>query len=69
MLISLIFRAHHAKCQGRKAQAGIKHVRRNVKNLRYAGGITLIAKNEEELKSFLIKVKEKSERSGLKLNL
>ena len=52
-----------------ETQAGIKSVRRNVNNLRYTGGTKLIAEGEEWLKSLLMKVKEKSERAGLKLNL
>ena len=52
-----------------EAQAGIKIVRRNINNLRYADGTTLIAESKEELKSFLMKVKEESEKVGLKLNI
>ena len=52
-----------------EAQAGIKIAGRNIKNLRYPDDTTLIAENEEELKSLLIKVKEKSEKVGLKLNI
>jgi len=52
-----------------EAQAGIKIARRNSNNLRYANDITLMAENEEELKSLLMKVKEKSEKFGLKLNI
>ena len=50
-----------------EAQAGIKIARRNINNLRYAGDTTLMAESEEELKSLLIKVKEESEKVGLKL--
>ena len=50
-------------------QAGIKIARRNINNLRYADVTTLMAESEEELKSLLIKVKEKSEKVGLKLNI
>ena len=50
-------------------QAGIKTAGRNINNLRYADDITLMAKNEEELKSLLMKVKEESEKVGLKLNI
>ena len=50
-------------------QAGIKIVRRNINSLRYADDITLIAESEEELKSFLMKVKEGSEKADLKLNI
>ena len=53
----------------RNAQAGIKIARRNTSNLRYAGDTTLMAESEEELKSLLIKVKEESEKAGLKLNI
>ena len=51
------------------AQAGIKISRRNINNLRYADDTTLMAKSEEELKSLLMKVKEETEKSGLKLNI
>ena len=50
-------------------QAGIKIARRNINNLRYADDTTLMAESEEELKSLLMKVKEESERDGLKLNI
>ena len=52
-----------------EAQAGIKIAGRNINNLRYADDITLMAESEEELKSLLTKVKEKSENVGLKLNI
>ena len=52
-----------------KAHAGIKITRRNINNLRYADDTTLLAESEEELKSFLMKVKEESEKVGLKLNI
>ena len=52
-----------------EAQAGIKIVRRNINNLRYADDTTLMAESEEELKSLLMKVKEESENVGLKLNI
>ena len=52
-----------------EAQTGIKISRRNINNLRYADNITLMAESEEELKSVLIKVKEESEKVGLKLNI
>ena len=52
-----------------EAQAGIKIARRDVNNLRYADDTTLIAESEEELKSLLMKVKEESEKVGLKLNI
>ena len=51
-----------------EAQAGIKIAGRNINNLRYADDITLMAESEEELKSSLMKVKEESEKAGLKLN-
>ena len=51
------------------AQAGIKIARRNINNLRYADDTTLTAEREEELKSLMIKVKEKSEKAGLKVNI
>ena len=50
-------------------QAGIKVVGRNINNLRYADDTTLMAEREEELKSLLIRLKEESERAGLKLNI
>ena len=52
-----------------EAQAGIKIARRNINNLRYADDTTLKAESEEELKSLLMKVKEESEKVGLKLNI
>ena len=52
-----------------EAQAGIKFARRNISNLRYADDTTLTAESEEELKSFLMKMKEESEKVGLKLNI
>ena len=52
-----------------EAQAGIKIARRNINNLRYANDTTLMAESEEELKSPLMKVKEESEKAGLKLNI
>ena len=51
------------------SQTGIKIARRNVNNLRYADDTTLMAETEEELKSLLMKVKEESEKVGLKLNI
>ena len=51
-----------------EAQSGIKIAGRNINNLRYADDTTLMAESKEELKSFLMKVKEKSEKAGLKLN-
>ena len=52
-----------------KTQAGIKIARRNINNLRYADDTTLMAESEEELKRLLIKVKDESEKAGLKLNI
>ena len=49
------------------SQAGIKTARRNINNLRYADDITLMAQSEEKLKSLLVKMKEESEKAGLKL--
>ena len=54
---------------GLEAQAGIKIARRNISNLRYIDDTTLTAENEEELKSPLMRLKEKSEKAGLKLNI
>ena len=52
-----------------EAQAGIKIARRNISNLRYADDTTFMAESDEELKSFLMKVKQESERVGLKLKI
>ena len=52
-----------------ETQAGIKIARRNINNLRYSDATTLMAESEEELKSLLVKVKEESEKVGLKLNI
>ena len=52
-----------------EAQAGIKIAKRNINNLRYADDTTLTAENKEEIKSLLMKVKEESEKVGLKLNI
>ena len=52
-----------------EAQAGIKIARRNISNLRYANDTTVMAESEEALKSFLMKVKEESEKAGLKLSI
>ena len=52
-----------------EAQAGIKIARRNINNLRYADDTTLMVESEEELKNLLMKVKEESEKAGLKLNI
>ena len=51
-----------------ESQAGIKIARRNINNLRYADDTTLMAESEEELKSLLMRVKEESEKAGLKVN-
>ena len=58
---------HNARLD--EAQAGIKIAGRNINNLRYADDTTLMAESEEELKSLLMKVKEGSEKAGLKLNI
>ena len=60
---------HQAKCRLDEGQAGIKIARRNINNLRYADDTTLMAESEEALKSLLMKVKEESEKVGLKLNI
>ena len=52
-----------------ESQAGIKIAKRNINNVRYADDTTLMAESEEELKSLLMKVKEESEKAGLKLNV
>ena len=52
-----------------ETQAGIKSASRNINNLRYADDTTLVAESEEKLKSLLLKVKEESEKVGLKLNI
>ena len=52
-----------------EAQAGIKIAEKNISNIRYADDATLMAESEEALKSFLMKVKEESEKAGLKLNI
>ena len=52
-----------------EAQAGIKIVQRNINNFRYADDTTLMAESKEELKSFLMKLKEESEKAGLKFNI
>ena len=71
--VTLLFNLHAEyimrKSGLEEAQAGIKIARRNINNLRYAGDITLMAENEEELKSLLMKVKVESEKVGLKLNI
>ena len=62
-------RIYHEKRWTGEAQAGIKISRRNINHLRYADDITLMAESEEELKSLLMKVKEDSEKVGLRLNI
>ena len=57
------------KCQVGEVEAGIKSSRRNINNFKYADDITLMVESEEELKSLLMKVKEESEKAGLKLNI
>ena len=59
----------HEKCWGGRSTAGNKIAGRNINNLRYADDTTLKAESEEELKSLLMKVKEDSEKVGLKLNI
>ena len=62
-------RVHHANAGLDEAQAGIKIAGRNINNLRYTDDTTLMAESEEELKGLLMKVKEESEKVGLKLNI
>ena len=62
-------RVHHANAGLEEAEAGIKISGRNISNLRYTNDTTLKAESEEELKSLLMKVKEESEKVGLKLNI
>ena len=69
LLFRLPCRVHHVKCQLDEAPAGIKILGRNINNIRYADDTFLMAKTEEELKNLLMKVKEKSEKVGLKLNI
>ena len=56
------------KCRLDEVQTGIKIARRNINNLRYTDGTTFMAESKEELKSLLMRVKEESEKAGLKLN-
>ena len=65
----LICQIHQVKFRLNEAQAGIKIAGRNINNLRYADDTTLLAESEEELMSLLMKVKEESEKAGLKLNI
>ena len=69
LLIELICRLHHENAGLVEAQAGIEVAGRNINNLRYADDTTLTAQSKEELKSLLMKVKEESEKVGLKLNI
>ena len=62
-------RVHHVKPWAGEAQAEVKIAGRNINNLRYADDTTLMAESEEELKSLLMKVKDKTEKVGLKLNI
>ena len=62
-------RVHHGNAGLEDAQAGIKLAGRNINNLRYTDDTTFMAESEEELKSLLMKVKEESEKVGLKLNI
>ena len=68
LLIYLTCRVHHAKCWLDEAQGGIEIAGRNINNFRFADP-TLMAESKEELESLLIKVKEESEKVGLKLNI
>ena len=65
----LICRVHHEKAMLDEAQVGTKIAGRNINNLRYADDTTLMEESKEELKSLLMKVKEESEKVGLKLNI
>ena len=67
-LISVSLSLGHRNARLEEAQAGIKIAGRNINNLRYADDTSLMAESEEELKSLLMKVKEESEKVGLKLN-
>ena len=69
LLIYLVCRVHHEKHWAGRNTKGIKIAERNINNLRYADDTTLMAESEEELKSLLMKVKEESEKVGLKLNI
>ena len=62
-------RVHHVKCWLDEAQAEIKIAERNINNLRYADDTTVTVESEEKLKNLLIKVKEETEKAGLKLNI
>ena len=69
LLIELLCRVHHEKRWLEEAQAGIKIAGKNINNLRYADNTTLMAESKEELRSLLMKVKEESEKVGLKLSI
>ena len=69
LLISLLCRIHHEKCWTGRNTSWNQDCGRNINNLRYADDTTLMAESEEELKSLLMKVKEESEKVGLKLNI
>ena len=69
LLIQLIHKVHHEKRWAGRITDGIKIARRNINNLRYADATTLMAESKEKLKSVLMKMKEKSEKAGLKLNI
>ena len=66
LLILLIYRVHHVKCWLDDSQAGIKIARKNISNLRNADNNSLMVESDEELKSLLVRVKEDSEKAGLK---
>ena len=68
-LFNSVCKVHHANAGLDEAQAGIKIVGRNINSLRYADDTILMAESEEELKSLLMKVKEETEKAGLKLNI
>ena len=67
--VYVLYRVHHVKCWAGEAQAGIKIVGSNISNLRYADDTTLMAESKEALKSLLMRVKEESEKTGLKLSI
>ena len=69
LLVELLCRVHRENAGLEEAQAGIKIARRNINHLRYSDDATIIGESEEELKSLLKKVKEESEKVGLKLNI
>ena len=69
LLILLIYRVHHVKCWLDDSQAGIKITRRNINNLRYADNNSLMVESDKDLKSLLMRVKEDSEKAGLKLSV